>query len=173
MEDEHLNDFGPDGEPSRSARRREALHVFELAEALMLLSPAQLEHVPMPEDLRALVIESKRITQHVARKRQTQFLAKQMRREAEALPPIEAWLAHGQEERRRDGAKLHRVERWRDRLIAEGDVALEELVQEAPEADRHALRTLARRADAESRANKPPAASRALFKALRELLEPS
>jgi ribosome-associated protein len=43
-------------------------------------------------------------------------------------------------------------------------------LHEAPGADRQHLRTLARRAEQELRDNRPPAAARALFKALRELL---
>lgn len=161
-----------DAGPSRSQQRREALAVFDLARDLVALSDAQLDHVPLSPPLRDLVIESRRITAQIARKRQLQFLAKQLRRAEDELPAIRAALEHGRAEARQETARLHRLEAWRDRLVADGDVALEALVAEHPEADRHLLRQLARRAREEMHANRPPAAARALFRELRALFEP-
>ena len=157
-------------EPSRSQRKREALAVFDLGEALVALDDGALARLPMSDELRALVRETRRITSHIAHKRQLQFLAKQMRRHADELPSLEQALqAHGAQHRGAS-ALLHRIERWRERLIHEGDQALEALMQEAPGADRQRLRALARRAEQEHKDNRPPTAARALFKALRELL---
>ncbi len=163
----------PDPEPSRSQRRRDALAVFDLAEALVALSDAQLEQLPLADDLRALVVESRRITRHVARKRQLQYLAKHLRRREDELPPIRAALEHDRDAARRDTVQLHRIERWRDRLMADGDDALAQLLTEHPEADRQRLRQLARRAVGEHAAGKAPRAARELFQALRDLLERS
>ena len=44
---------------------------------------------------------------------------------------------------------MHRVEDWRDRLLAEGDKALAALLDDYPQADRQQLRTLVRNAQAE------------------------
>ena len=159
-----------DDEPSRSQRKREALEVFDAAEALVALSDAQLAKVPLSDELRALVIESRRITSHIARKRQVGFLAKQMRRREDELPEIFAALAHGRDERRKASAATHRVEAWRTRLLDEGDEALGQFVEAHPSADRHHLRQLVRRAHDERKANKAPSASRELFRELRELL---
>jgi ribosome-associated protein len=159
-----------DQRPSRSSQRRDALAVFELAEALVAPSEAQLAHVPLPDDLVALVAESRRITQHIARKRQLQYLAKHLRRNEDLLPAIRASLERDEAEKRSEAARLHRVEHWRDRLIAGGDEALGELLAEHPGADRQRLRQLARNAAAERAANKPPASARELFRALRDLL---
>jgi ribosome-associated protein len=160
-----------DQRPSRSAKRRDALAVFELAEALVAMSEAQLAHVPLPDDLAALVVESRRITQHIARKRQLQFLAKHLRRNEDVLPAIRAALERDALEKRTEAARLHRVEHWRDRLIEGGDDALGELLAEHPAGDRQRLRQLARNAAAERAANKPPTSARELFRALRDLLE--
>lgn len=166
-----MHEFDPHSEePSRSQRRREALEVFDAAEALVALSDAQLSKVPLSDELHALVLESRRITSHIARKRQLQFLAKQMRRRDDELPAILAALAHGRDERRRESAATHRVEAWRDRLLAEGDEALGQFVEAHPTADRHHLRQLVRRAREERQANKAPSAARELFRELRALL---
>ena len=157
--------------PSRSQLRREALEVFELAERLVEQSEAQLARVPLDDELRALVRESQRITQQIARKRQLQYLAKILRREDdETLDAIRDALENSKADSRRDTAALHRVEAWRDRLIDEGDAALAELLTAHPTADRQHLRQLARNAKDERLHNKPPHAQRELFRALRELL---
>jgi len=156
---------------SRSQNRREALEVLALGETLVELTPAQLARLPIPEGLLEHIEYSKRITSHGARKRQLAFLAKQMRREEdETLDAIRNALDANSETSRREVAIMHRMERWRERLLAEGDVALGELLDEHPEADRQALRTLVRNALAEKAKNKPPRAYREIYQVLRELI---
>jgi ribosome-associated protein len=157
--------------PSRGERRREALDVLALAHALAELSDAQLARVPLADDLRELVVTSREVRQHIARKRQLAFLAKQLRNREDELPPIRAALEHDQDAERRETARLHRAEAARDRLLAGGDEALSAFVTEHPDADRQHLRALVRRANEEAARNKPPAAARELFRAVRELLD--
>jgi len=157
--------------PSRSEQRRAALDVLALAQQLVALSAAQLAKLPIPEDLLPHIRETQRITSHVAHKRQLAFLAKQMRREDDAtLDAIRDALDAGGEAGRRETALLHRVEGWRDRLLADGDLALADLLVEHPDADRQHLRQLVRNAIEERNRNKPPHAARELFRALRELM---
>jgi ribosome-associated protein len=157
--------------PSRSQQRREALEVLELAKRLSEMTPQQVAHLPVPERLIAHIDETRRITSHVAHKRQLQYLAKQMRREDDdTLEAIrDALDTHGQAARE-EAAMLHRAEQWRDRLIAEGDAALGELLSAYPQADRQHLRQLARNAHEERLKNKPPHAYLELFRELREVL---
>lgn len=156
---------------SRSQNRREALEVLALGEQLVDLTPAQLARLPIPEGLLEHIEYSKRITSHGARKRQLAFLAKQMRREEdETLDAIRNALDANSETSRREVAIMHRMERWRERLLAEGDTALGELLDEHPEADRQALRTLVRNALAEKAKNKPPRAYREIYQVLRNLM---
>ena len=58
-----------------------------------------------------------------------------------------------------------------DRLIAEGDSALESFVELYPDADVQHLRGLVRHAQHEAARNKPPAAARKVFKYIRDLDE--
>ncbi len=156
---------------SRSQNRRDALEVLALSEKLVELTPAQLARLPIPEGLLEHIEYTKRITSHGARKRQLAFLAKQMRREEdETLEAIRDALDANSETSRREVAIMHRMERWRERLLAEGDVALGELLDEYPQADRQALRTLVRNALAEKAKNKPPRAFREIYQVLRELM---
>jgi len=164
------------GGPSRSMERRDALDVLALAKELVALAPRALERVPLSDALREQVLEAQRITANIAHKRQVQFLAKQMRKREEELPAIRSALEAPKVEHRRAAAALHRIEEWRDRVLAEGDSAINELLAALPNADRQQLRQLVRQAKAEAAANKPPASSRALFRAIQaaygEAIEP-
>ena len=165
-------DFDTD-EPSRSQRRRDALAVFELAERLVGLTDTQLTQLPLDDELRDAILHARRITQQIARKREIQFLAKQMRRrDDEELDALRAALEHDRELSRRETADLHRLEDWRERLIEQGDEALSQLVEQFPHADRQHLRTLARQARVERNENRPPHAFRDLFRELRALFAP-
>lgn len=156
--------------PSRSQVRRDALDVLKLAETLAALSPAQLARLPVPEHLLEEIQRTHAMTQHGARKRQTQYLAKHMRRlEEDEIAPIRLALDYDKQKSHRENATLQRLEIQRERLIAEGDPALDELMQEHPQADRQHLRQLIRQARSELERQKPPRASRELFRALREL----
>jgi len=159
---------------SRSQNRRDALDVLALGEKLVALTPAQLARVPVPEDLLPHIAEAKRITAHIAHKRQLAFLAKHMRREDDAaLDAIRDALDANSETSRREVATMHRVEDWRERLLKDGDKALGALLDEYPHADRQQLRTLVRNAQAEKAKNKPPRAYREIYQLLRTLLLPA
>jgi ribosome-associated protein len=160
-----------DDAPSRSQLRREALDVLKLAHALVELTDAQLGHVPIEADLLDEVRRARAVTQQIARKRQTQFLAKQMRKLDDAdIDAIRVALERDRNAARRETAVLHRAEQWRERLVDGGDDALNDFVAQHPEADRQHLRTLARQARAERERGKPAHAARELFRVLREAL---
>lgn len=157
--------------PSRSQKRREALDVLALAERLVELPDGQLAAVAMPDDLRELVRDSRRITAQIARKRQLQFLAKAMRREEDdVLDAIRGALDKGRDQSRRETAELHRLEAWRERLLEDGDEALAELLDQYPAADRQLVRQLVRNARLEREKQRPPRAFRELFRVLRALV---
>ena len=166
--DEETGEFRDD---SRSQQRREALEVLSLGQKLVALTDAQLAKLPVPESLLPHIRDARRITSHIAHKRQMAFLAKQMRREDdEVLEAIRDALDEKGDAARREVAAMHRVEAWRDRLLAEGDAALAELIEQYPDADRQGLRQLVRNTLEERNRNKPPRAFRELFRQLRELM---
>ena len=157
--------------PSRTQQRGDALEIRSLAEKLVALGPAQLARLPIPDDLMPHIVETQRITSHIAHKRQLQFLAKQMRREEdEVLEAIRDAMDEGGEAARRETALLHRAEQWRDRLLSGGDESLAGLLDDFPTADRQKLRQLVRNALDEKAKNKPPRAFRELFREVREVL---
>ncbi len=166
--DDETGEFRGD---SRSQQRREALEVLSICEQLVALSEAQLARLPVPEDLLPDIRETRRITSHIAHKRQLSFLAKMMRRvDDDVLDAIRDALDEKGDASRRETAVMHRVENWRERLLDEGDVALGEMIEQYPDADRQGLRQLVRNSLEERKRNKPPRAYRELFRQLRELM---
>ncbi len=153
--------------PSKSQLKREAAELQRLGEALVALSPARRAGVPMPDSLREAVELAARIRQRGGRRRQLQYIGKLMRTIDTA--PIRAALEAFERQGAEESARFHRLERWRDRLLEEGDAALEELLRLSPGADRQRLRALIRQARAERLRGGAPKAARALFRLLREL----
>lgn len=161
------DDDSPYDGPSKSQRKRESLALQDLGEALVALPADRLARIEMPESLRTAVLEARRIRAFGALKRQRQFIGKLMRTVDAA--PIRAQMEAFEGNSRAEAAWLHRLERWRDRLIAE-DTALAELLAQHPDADAQHLRTLVRNARREASESKPPRAFREIFRTLRELI---
>ncbi|GAB5415850.1 MAG: ribosome biogenesis factor YjgA [Congregibacter sp.] len=154
--------------PSKSAVKREMTALQELGEALCELTPKQLARIPIvDEDLREAIDETHRIKSRSALKRHRQYIGKIMRR-VDAEPLREALQAL-YEQREDDARDFHALEALRDRLIAEGDHALSDVLTQYPDADRQQLRQLVRTAQSEAKGGKAPAASRRLFRYLRDL----
>jgi ribosome-associated protein len=65
--------------PSKSQRKREALALQDLGATLVTLKPAQLDKIPLPEELREAVLAARQMTQRGARKRQLQYIGRLMR----------------------------------------------------------------------------------------------
>ena len=87
------------------------------------------------------------------------------------LEPLREALAALEGKSAAETARLHRAERWRERLLTEGDEALAELLAAHPGADRQQLRTLVRKALEERARGAPPRRFRELLRALRGLEE--
>jgi len=65
--------------PSKSARKREAHALQKLGEQLVALRAADLEKLPLPENLRDAIDEARRLKGHGAIARQRQYIGKLMR----------------------------------------------------------------------------------------------
>ncbi len=65
--------------PSKSQRKRVATALQNLGEQLVELTPAQLNRIPLPDDVLAAVRVAQTISQRGGRKRQLQYIGKLMR----------------------------------------------------------------------------------------------
>lgn len=154
---------------SRAEIKRELKALQDLAKELIELNDQQLTKLPLNDIVIAAVVESRRITQHIARKRHLKYVTKQLRELDEDA------LRHGmsvlKDQDKVANARFHHMEKWRDRLIEEGDEAFKALMDKYPHAERQQIRQLIRNAQKEKLANQVPKSARALFKIIRELME--
>jgi ribosome-associated protein len=168
----NAQDFGDD-EISKSQRKRDADAIRELGQRLAELGPSELATVPLPDDVITAIQQLHKLKANGARKRQIGFLAKRLRN-AETSP-IEAALEKIRQKARANTLNHHLVEQWRDRLLGEfpdesASDALTQFLHAHSTADRQQLRQLQRQALKERTMQKPPAASRQLFKTVRGII---
>jgi ribosome-associated protein len=150
--------------PSRSARKRESEALQELGEQLVDLHDSILAQIDLPETLRDAILAARAMTSHGALLRQRQYIGRLMR--TIDAGPIRAVLDREQLRHRASGARFHRVEEWRQRLLLEGVPAIAALAAIAPNVE---SAELSRLIDAAKRAHDDPtrrAAARALFRYL-------
>jgi ribosome-associated protein len=155
------------GQPSKTQRKAEMDALQALGEALLDVSPDRLAELELPERLVEALGAARRIRQREARRRQLQFIGRLMRNIDAA--PIRSRLAQWAQTPNAEKARLHAVERWRERLLSEAG-ALEALCAERPTTDRPRLAALVESALAEREHGHPPRAHRELFRVLNALL---
>jgi|SRR5579872_1138248 len=139
-----IDDSHPPERPTKSALKRQMTALQKMGEILVELPEAQLKKIPLENPLLDAIITARSLKSHEARRRQLQYIGKLMRNiDAE---PIQTALEKVQNKNQQSKAQFHQIERWRDRLIAEGDMALQKFLEQYPEADRQRLRQLMRNA---------------------------
>lgn len=159
------HDYGP----TRTQQRRDALSVLALATQLVELPPSKLARANLPEDVLREVENTRRITAHIARKRQLGFLAKVMRRhEDDAFDGVRTLLGENREQLRKETAVMHRLEALREKFL-DDENALQAFIDEYPSIDRQHMRSLIRQARVERDTNKPPRAYREIFQLLKQV----
>jgi ribosome-associated protein len=159
-----------DARPSKSERKRNAHEAQELGLELVKLKDLDLKAFELPESLYDAIVEARRLTSRAALVRQRQLIGKLMR--GVDLEPIRTALLSRGQEAARETQRFKRVEHWRDRLIAEGAPALDELMQQRPGMDRDEWLARVTAAAAEKqKLGATGAKSRELFRHLRALLD--
>ncbi len=153
--------------PSKTQIKREMKALQEMGAKILSLNAEQIKQLPLSDEMLSAIDESRRIRSHEAQRRHLQYVGKIMRREdTEAIAEKIALFDTTSEAYNR---QFHMLEHWRDRLIAEGDDALNALIAEKPETDRQMMRQLIRTAQKELKNGKPPAAARKIFRSLRDI----
>ena len=167
-DDDTPEDLGP----SKTRRKAEAHAAQDLGAALVAMNREQLTRLALPENLFDAVLAAQSLRTHEAKRRQLQYIGKVMR--TIDTTPIAAQLDRSREGKARETAQLHRVERWRDRLLddADANAAIHEFATGFPATDLQPLRVLMRNARREREQARPPKSARALFQRLRDIIDP-
>lgn len=152
--------------PSKSQRKRDMEALQKLGREIIELKPALREKLPLSEDMLDAIEEMERITSNEARRRHMQYVGKVMRSEdIEGIKQAFVDIERQHDARDRD---FHRLEKLRDRLIEEGDGALDDALAQLPGIEISQLRQLIRNAQRERSQGKAPSSARKLFKLMRE-----
>jgi ribosome-associated protein len=155
---------------SKTELKRDMEELQKLGEELVGLKPSVLEKFPIPEDLAHAISDAQRF-KNEARRRQLQYIGKVMRNID--IEPLQAALDKYRNKHSQASAELHKLEQLRDNVVEQGDVAINQVLDLYPSADRQQLRQLARQANKEKKQSKPPRAYREIFQILKALHEGS
>jgi ribosome-associated protein len=153
--------------PNKTLIKKEIGILFKLGEEMSALSPAHLKSLELPEKIHKAVVEVSVMKLNGARKRLLKFIAGQLHKID--VDPILERLARIKTQSAHVVREHHITERWRDRLINDGNDAITELMDDYPQADRQKLRHLVRNAQKEAELGAPPKSSRLIYQYLKEL----
>jgi len=154
---------------SRTQRKNEDTALKMLGQELVDLSPEQLQHMDISDEILDAIRFARKITRHGARRRQIQRI-RTLLRDAD-LESIQTSLETLKRGDIRQALAFKEIENWRDEL-KEGNLALiEEILRICPDAERQRLTQLARNANKEYLSGKGVKSSRILFRYLRRISE--
>lgn len=154
-----------EGRPSKSQLKRDMNALQALGEQLAELTPEVLRQMPLEESLLDALLQVQLMPQREARRRHFQLIGKLMRKVD--VEPIREAFERQQSSSLYAQQRLHLLERWRHRLLTEGDSALGEAMAVFEGLEMQPLRQLLREAAREQAQQKPPVAARKLFQYLK------
>ena len=135
-------DYVPE-KPSKTRLKQQAHSLQTLGEDLVELPAKRLAAIDMPEILRDAIDEYRRTRSFEGKRRQLQYIGKQMRHVDEV--PLREAVDAFKLGSAKDTLLLHEVERWRDELVTD-DEASTRWAQTYPDSDLQRLRSLLRAA---------------------------
>jgi ribosome-associated protein len=162
------NETQDSGESEEQRLSKSASSLQELGIKLSALPDQEIKALDLPENLFVALRDLRRLPSHGAQIRQRQYIGKLMR--TIDPEPVLAKLAERKQRHDVEIRQFQQIERWRDRLLSEPAVALDELIEEYPHADRAALAKLLEKAEKERLEQRSPVGARELFAFLRQLL---
>ncbi|NCN44388.1 MAG: DUF615 domain-containing protein [Piscirickettsiaceae bacterium CG_4_9_14_3_um_filter_43_564] len=164
-----IPDWEQEAFESRTDIKKAALAVTEMGETLADFSPNMLKKLNLPDELLNAILLLQEMKNGPAIKRQKGFIGKMLRKDEALIAHIKEQLFAMEQKAKQQTVHFHRLEKWRDRLVTEGNEALNEFMEIYSHADRSQLRQWIRNAQKEAEQNKPPKAYRAIFQYLKGL----
>jgi len=122
-----------EGRASKTEQKKAVQRMAALGEQLAQLSIKQIKNLPVEERLIDTLLDVQTITSHEARRRQFQRVGKLLRNEDETM--ILSYLTPQQ-----GAKKTAQLQRWVDRMIAQGDPVIKEFMKAHNAAEHHAIR---------------------------------
>ncbi len=122
-----------EGRASKTEQKKAVQRMAALGAQLAELPKKQLEQLPVEERLIEALLDVQLISSHEARRRQFQRIGKLLRNEDETM--ILSYLTPQQ-----GAKKTAQLQRWVDRMVAQGDPAIKEFIKTYNAAEHHAIR---------------------------------
>jgi ribosome-associated protein len=155
---------------SRTQRKNEDTALKTLGQELVDLSPEQLQHIDISDEILDAVRFARKITRHGARRRQFQRIRALLRdADVESIQKSLEILKRGHN---RQTLAFKKLEKWRDELKEGNSALIEEILSICPDAERQHLTQLARNANKEYLSGKGVKSSRILFRYLSRISDP-
>jgi len=153
---------------SRTQKKHDAEAAQDLGERLLDIPNKQLQTLKLPENLFDAVQEAKNIKAFGGRKRQLQYIGKLMRNIE--LDHIVEFFDQIDNKNYALNAKFKNMEDWRDRLVFEGNDAIQSFQTEYPNADTQQLRQLVRNANNKKNEKLALKSKRAIFQYVKDTI---
>lgn len=139
-----MTEYNDDLYPSKSEQKREDNALQELGLSLMNMKQADLDRLPLGDDILKGIADAKRITSNEARRRHSQYMGRLMR-ESNSEQIIQALAAL------QDPFRQQRLTNWVEEIVAcdnprASDAVLQHILDFFPHGDRQQLRNLSRNA---------------------------
>ncbi|MDP5059479.1 MAG: DUF615 domain-containing protein [Pseudomonadales bacterium] len=163
-DDDNVFAYDPDS-PSKSQRKRDMHALRDMGERLLELPEIHVREL-LPEDTMTALLACKKINKGNAKKRQLQYVGKLLRQLD--TDKIQILIDRFDASSQQHVNQFHKLERWRERLLAKDDAVMAEILDQTPRIDRQHLRQLTRLAIAEREQQKQsPTQFRKLFQYLK------
>jgi ribosome-associated protein len=148
---------------SKSQLKRDSKDLQLLGKKLAALNPEQLERVPLDEKLLdAIALAHKIANKRGALKRHFQYIGKILR--SIDVEPIISAVEDIEDSDNSAKLNFKKVEYWRDRILSEGEAAVNAYCDQQAQADRQKLRQLARNLKQANTEDKKTRFARQIFK---------
>jgi ribosome-associated protein len=152
---------------SKTQLKAQMLDLQKLGTSLIHLGQSELAKIPLDTELLDAVMLARRIVRKKeGYRRQLQLIGKIMRHRD--VVPIEQAMLNIKSAHKKVNNAFHQLEVLRDEILAEGDSKIDPVIDSYPALDRQKLRQFVRQASKQKLENKPPKASRELFKYLQQ-----
>ncbi|MDT8405816.1 MAG: ribosome biogenesis factor YjgA [Methylococcales bacterium] len=154
--------------PNKTQIKHEIAKVFAVAERLSGMTTAQWQALALPDNITEALSLAARLPATGARKRQLKFVTGLLRK-----MDFEALLQALDDLTEQSASSVywhHQAEHWRDRLLTEGDSALQALMNEYPAMDSQRIRAWLRQARHQQDTGQAPKAARELYRYLKPQL---
>lgn len=152
---------------SKTALKNEAKDVHAFGKVLVGLSDKQISQIKLPESVHEAIREFKKLKKNSAKNRQSLYLAKLLR--ATDISEARQFVAHLKFESQTEIRKFHKIEDWRNKLIA--DISnLTDFVNLSPAIDIQKLRKLILNSQKEIKKGSSNKFQKELFQLIKDIL---